>query len=150
VSHQPSLRTAESCLRRAVKTKETADALWESGDEWAAVCYFYAAYHAMKAALIEDPVFDSLTDLAKHSPFLLLEDRFATKHNGYFGAGVRRMGVNDIVVSLYPTVAAEYVRLHIASVGVRYGNGLAPITLQSVRNDYDAVIGAYQSGELKA
>lgn len=147
----PSLQTIQACLQRAVTIKETAERLRAEGDEWFAVCYFYTAYHTVKAALLEDPVFDDLNRLSRINRFLIMEDRYATSHHGrVLREGGRRMGVNDIVTALYPAISVEYVRLHMASVDVRYKSGLGAIAAQSVVADYDAVISAYQSAELKA
>ena len=145
-----ALRTPGDCLRRAVAIKASAKHLLEVGDEWFAVCYFYSAYHTVKAAFIEDPVFDDINRLTTLDRFLILEDRYATSHHGRVSNGVRRMGVNDIVTRLYPAVGAEYVRLHMASIAVRYGRGLGVISASSVRADYDAVVDYYAMGKMVA
>jgi len=149
MSDGAAIKTAKGCLERAVSIKTTAERLWNAGDEWFAVCYFYAAYHTVKAAFIEDPVFDNLGELQNVNKFLILNDRFATRHHGYVSGGSRVMGVNDIVKELYPQVAVEYVRLHMASIAVRYGTGLGVIAPDSVIRDYETVIGAYTRGELR-
>ncbi|WP_243063166.1 hypothetical protein [Humibacter sp. RRB41] len=141
--------TVEVCLRRGIAAKKTGKNLLEAGDEWFAVCYFYAAYHTVKAAFLEDPIFDDPAALRVVNQYLIPDDRYATSHHGRVnGGGIRRMGVNDVVRILYPAVAAEYVRLHMSSVHVRYEDGLGAIAHDSVIADYDAVIGAYQRREL--
>lgn len=145
-----ALRTSEDCLGRAVAIKESAKKLLGLGDEWFAVCYFYSAYHTVKSAFIEDPVFDDINDLARVDRFLIMEDRFATSHHGRVSNGIRRLGVNDIVARLYPTVAAEYVRLHMASLAVRYGRGLGVISAESVKADYSQVVGYYTDGKMRS
>ncbi|NQX15121.1 hypothetical protein [Rathayibacter sp. VKM Ac-2857] len=102
----------------------------------------------MKGALIADPVFDSASKVAAVSPRLVMEDRFAIRHKGYIGGGDRALGVNDIVALLYPGVAAQYRRLHMASVHVRYLTGLGAVTAASVRSDYKVVAAAYRGGAL--
>jgi hypothetical protein len=143
-------RTVESCLTRAVAIKTTAKDLLSRDDEWFAVCYFYAAFHTVKAAFIEDPVFDDPTRLRTFSEHLIPDDRFVGHHQGRLGAGPRKLGVNDIVALLYPSVIVEYRRLHAGSIAVRYGHGLAPISTQSIIDDYDAVTAAYQARLLTA
>lgn len=147
-----SLATAHDCLKRAVSIKNSAKGLLAANNEWHAVCYFYAAYHTVKAAFIEDAVFDSPKDLVAISPSLIMGDRFATSHKGYVGPKERgrKLGVNDIVRLIYPDIAADYVLLHVASIDVRYGAGLTTIASPTVVASYDAVVAAYSSGKLKA
>lgn len=144
-----ALATARACLERAAAMKDSAARLEQVGDEWYAVCYFYAAYHTVKAAFIEDPIFSDLAALTAKNRFLTLQDRFSTSHKGYVnpGAGGRRMGVNDIVRVLYPEIGAEYERLHMASVEVRYRDGLRS---KYVKADFTAIIDRYVAGDLKA
>lgn len=130
--------------------KEAAERLADSDEEWAAVCYFYSAYHTMKAAFIEDPVFDDPTRLSTFSPNLIPDDRYVTHHRGRMGTGPRKLGVNDIVQLLYPQIAPRYIRLHMASIAVRYENGLAPLTLEAVRADYSMLMDAYTKRQLLA
>lgn len=130
--------------------KESAVVLRNQGDEWYAVCFFYAAYHMVKAALIEDPVFDDLARLQGINSNLVPDDRFATRHHGFIQVSTRVMGINDIVRALYPEIAAEYVRLHMASIEVRYGTGLGVISQASVDEDYEAVVTAYREFRLRA
>jgi hypothetical protein len=145
-----ALRTAQLCLERAVAMKEAAERLADADEEWAAVCYFYSAYHTMKAAFIEDPVFDDPTRLSTFSTSLIPDDRYVTHHRGRMGSGPRKLGVNDIVQALYPKIAPHYIRLHMASIAVRYENGLAPLKLDSVRADFLTVMDAYTKRLLTA
>ncbi|WP_314148440.1 hypothetical protein [uncultured Leifsonia sp.] len=146
MSAVPALRTAEDCLRRAVSMKESALGLAERDDEWFAVCYFYSAYHTVKAAFIEDPIFDDIQSLSAVDRFLIMDDRYATSHHGRVSAHHRRHGVNDIVSLLYPGISVEYVRLHMASIAVRYSSGLGVIRSESVKADYAHVVDQYASG----
>lgn len=150
MSHRPALATSEACLKRALASAETAKLLKNQGDEWFAVCFFYSAYHVVRAAMLDDPVFEDMQLLAEKSPHLTIEDRYSTRHHGYMGSGGRVLGVNDIVTMLYPNVAVEYRRLHMASVDVRYGQGLGVISHESVVDDYETVINAYKDLELHA
>lgn len=145
------LRTAQLCLERAVAMKEAAERVESEDHELAAVAYFYAAYHMVKAAFIEDPVFDELSRLQSLNPHLIPDDRFVTHHRGRLGGNEpRKLGVNDIVQILYPSIAPRYVRLHMASIAVRYDSGLSMYEFDDVKSDYLEVSRAYVAGDLKA
>ncbi|QOD93471.1 hypothetical protein [Chryseoglobus sp. 28M-23] len=145
------LRTAQLCLERAVAMRESAERIEGHDDELAAVAYFYSAYHMVKAAFIEDPIFDELSRLQGLNPHLIPDDRFVTHHRGRLGGnGPRKLGVNDIVQILYPAVAPRYIRLHMASIAVRYESGLTAYSFVDVKSDYAEMSRAYVSGELKA
>lgn len=147
---RPSLRTTAQCLDRADRARATAESLLRADDEWFAVTYFYSAYHLVKAAFIEDPVFDAPDDLTGRDQRLGPEDRFVTRHQGSIDDSGRTLGVNDVVQSLYPGIAIEYYRLHMASRYVRYGSGLGVITAASVVDDYGVIRDAWDSGLLRA
>jgi hypothetical protein len=149
MSTSGSLQTVDACLERAVAIKTTAKLLHNQGDDWFAVCYFYAAYHIVRAAIMADPIFTDLGRLQQKSPHLTLGDRLATAHKGRVVSGSpRQLGVNDLVKILYPQIAAEYERLHIASVEVRYGEGLRGIHRDSVVEDYESIVTAYNEDGL--
>lgn len=143
------IRTTEGCLKRAVVMKTTAELLLNQGDDWFAVCYFYAAYHTVRAAIMADPVFDNVGRLTAFAPWLVPADRFVTAHKARVAPNSpRKAGVNDVVTLLYPHIAAEYVRLHMASVEVRYQEGLRAIHRDSAVKDFHAVRDAYLEGRL--
>lgn len=144
------LRTAKHCLERAVAMKEAAERIESVEHEWAAVSYFYSAYHTVKAAFIEDPIFTDLARLQAADPRLIMDDKFVTHHRARLGGGDRKLGVNEIVRILYPTIAARYHRLHMASIAVRYEGGLQAYEFAAVKEDYAAVADAYVNGELRA
>lgn len=145
-----SLTTPGECVARAGVTVNTANRLETVGDEWAAVCYFYAGYHLVRAALLADPVFSDLTRLREIDVRLTPDDREASAHQMRRGNARAPFGVNDLVKLLYPSIAVEYVRLHSASIAVRYGQGLSPITIASVKQDYLDIRAAYTAGVLVA
>lgn len=146
-----SIRTERGCLERAVSMQETAELLLNQGDDWFAVCYFYSAYHMARAAIMTDPIFENLGQLQRKASWLIPEDRYVTAHQGRVGAGgSRAAGINDVVKILYPHIAAQYVRLHMASVEVRYQAGLRAIHRESVVNDFAAVRTAYLERKLIA
>lgn len=150
MTHRPALETSKACLERAIAIRETADRLLNQGDEWYVVCYFYSAYHVVRAALLEDPIFEDLGRLTARSAYLTMGDRLATRHQGYLAGGDRVLGINDIVRILYPQIAVEYRRLHSASIDVRYGEGLAVISEESIVDDYHTIVDAYRALRLKA
>lgn len=89
--------------------------------DWACVAYFYSAYHAMKAAILADPIFDDMTELKKLNPHLIPSDREAPVHK--VRRGQPGFGVNNLVQLLYPSMTKSYEKLHQSSIGVRYGEG---------------------------
>ena len=131
---------------RAARHRKIGDALAAAGDEWAAVCYFYSAYHLVRRALLVDPVFDTLERAQAKHPDLLPEDRSIGRHSGRkrTSAG-REWGVNELVLRLYPQIASAYDRLHQASIDVRYQNGLrttlAPIVQSLEHVEREAAAG---------
>ena len=121
--------------------------MFETGQEWAAVCAFYSAYHLIRAALLADPVFDDANRLSKINSKILPEDRFVTKHSKG-GLSSSSYGVNEIVSVLYIDIRARYLRLHVASNQVRYGRGLNAIQLPSLQADLQEITRAYEAGDL--
>lgn len=128
--------SAEERMDRGQRFLESSELLLQNGDEWAAVTYFYSAYQSMKAAIESDPVFQSVSRLARINVHLTPAAQFSKHHKGSLAAG-RPYGVNDVVRLLYPhaEIYARYLRLHRASVAVRYESGLGPIRLESLRDD---------------
>ena len=120
----PPLTISEH-VERSRYHKRVGDALHSSGpDSWGAVCYFYSAFHLVRAALTRDPIFSDLSQLKKAHPGLIPDDRGATAHQARRGSE-RRFGVNDLVRILHPDIFPAYYRLHGASVGVRYEKGIS-------------------------
>lgn len=114
--------TASAHLTRADEHACHAEAI--GSNEWAAVCYFYAAYHRVRAALLNDPVFDDLDQLHQFHLNLVPDDRYVTMHKGRGGRDNREFGVCDLVLRLYRPIAGAYDKLHMASIDVRYNTGL--------------------------
>lgn len=150
MSGVPVVRDVETHKERAETHRLTGENLQALGDEWFAVCYFYSAYHLVKAAMNVDPIFDSATALSKIHPSLTMESRYAEHHSGGFGQNGRSLGVNEIVFKLYPKIRVAYNRLHVASCHVRYSRGLVTISTQSVIDDYKVVAKAFAAGEIAA
>lgn len=119
------------------KAYSTAKLLARGGNEWATVCYFYAAYRAVRCAFNNDSRLNSDADARAVDPKLTASSRHVGFHNGHPSRGP---GVNDIVRYLYPLIWAQYELLHAKSVEVRYGSGLIGLTVDETRELADAVI----------
>lgn len=136
----------------AVRNAKTATALLDAGEEWAAVVYFYAVFHLVKASYIDDPIWDDEPRLiAKHAE-LTSEARFATNHNSHPSAdGSRNWGSTDLVRYLLPGyIHKAYTALLIASYEVRYDGALSPnATLARCRQHWETINRAYWNGDLK-
>jgi hypothetical protein len=150
MSTAPVIRDLRTHLERAVAHKETGDRLAAADDEWFAVCYFYSAYHAVKAAMHADPIFDDIARCAAVDAALSVDSRFAEHHSGGSGKNGRSLGVNDIVFKLYKGIRLPYTRLHMASIAVRYGSGLDTISPVTVKDDFAAVCDAFSAGTIVA
>ena len=154
MSPTPDVETATACLARSKTMLASAQILETAGDEWYAVCYFYAAYHTVRAAILDDPLFRSLPQLAKvkdtHRLGMTMDDRYMQRHQGRIANGTRSVGINDVVRALYPSVAVEYFQLHGASIDVRYKSGLSPADSIAVKSSFEHVDAQYLAGELAA
>lgn len=150
MSAVPVARDVQTHLARSVVHMETGDRLRDAGDEWFAVCYFYSAYHMVKAAMHADPIFDDIARCSAVHPALSVDSRYAEHHAGGSSATGRALGINEIVFKLYKNIRLPYTRLHAASCAVRYGNGLAPISPITVSDDFAAVSRAYVANEIVA
>lgn len=145
MSGQALAHTAHTA--RADRHFVVGDALFNAGDEWSAVCFFYSAYHHVKAALLQDPRFDDPTELHKLHIDLVADDRLVTRHKGRKNAGHgREWGLNELVMLLYPSIVTSYEALHQSSIQVRYYSGLLGGDLDSVRDDVEVARSAAQSG----
>jgi hypothetical protein len=139
---------AETHLSRARQHETVADALGEN--EWAAVPYFYAAYHIVKCALIEDPIFDDVTRLHGKHYDLVPDDRYTDRHKGRkVSSSGREWGINELVYLMYPSVVGAYERLHQASIDVRYRAGLRGAT-SDLRDCLTKIRDAYEQGQMRA
>jgi hypothetical protein len=129
---------------RAVRHAKVGDALLDAGDEWSAVCLFYAAYHLVRATLLSDPIFSDMTRLKRINQNLMPKDQFTEGHHGSRQPGAS-FGVNELVKLLYPAIYGPYEYLHQASIQVRYEQGLR-FPLEKVRESLDAVQAAVEAG----
>lgn len=150
MTSEPSIEQLEVRLDRVTQHLEAGDELFQHGNEWATVAYFYAAYHQMKVAMLEDPVFDAPDSLTSIHMALRQSDREAAHHQGSPNKpGGRSMGVSDIVTWVYRPFAGSYRRLHSASMDVRYHCGLNQISLATAKQDAYLIRKAYCDGKLR-
>ncbi len=147
-----ALRTTADCIARADAIRATADDLAAAGNDWAVVCYFYAAYHTARAAILADPLFTSIAACTAKHPQLQMSDQTVTMHKARVVPGkTRAFGVNDLVDLLYPSIAMEYLELHSWSVNVRYLEGLeAGSSIDQAAQFYGRLRAAYDAGTLVA
>lgn len=139
--------TSSAHVKRADEHANHAAAL--VSNEWAAVCYFYAAYHRLRAALLDDPIFDDVTQLHSLHLDLTPDDRYATAHKGRGGRGNRDYGVNDLVYILYRFIAGPYDKLHTASCEVRYDMRLRA-QVADLSTLYATIKSEHEAGKLVA
>lgn len=147
MSPAADIRDITTSVSRAKDHAKLATVMFDTGQEWAAVCGFYSAYHLIRAAFLADPVFDDAHRLSKINPKIHAEDKFVTKHSKG-GLSSTSYGINEIVSTLYLDIRARYQRLHIASNTVRYGRGLKAIQLPSIQADLAEITRAFEAGEI--
>lgn len=132
---------------RSEEMGRDARQLHESGIEWATVAYFYSAYHLVRAALLNDPIFDDMARLKRVNPHLQPSDRDTTKHKGRRNGPIE-FGINDLILMLYGREASgPYNYLHIASVQVRYEASLR-YPLDDIQKKYAEFRAAESKGSL--
>lgn len=142
---EPSVEELE---RWAAPHWRTAQTLFNAEDPWAAVPAFYSCYQLLRAALINDPIFDdsNLLQQAHHS--IAPGDRFESKHS-FGGLSRPQLGLNELCIVLYPHVAKFYTLAHQASVGIRYEGGLPRhISLQAAMNYCETFRSEYLASHL--
>lgn len=144
------LSVPEHCAR-ALHHGHVGRALVSTGEpQWGAVCYFYAAYHLVRAALTSDPIFHDPTRLSRVHPELTPSDQLVGRHKGRRqSANGREWGVNELVALLYPRFMQPYERLHQASIDVRYYGGLRA-SGDELEANLKAIEDGYASGQLIA
>lgn len=106
---------ANSFLRKAHKYRT-------SDPDISKICAFYAAYHAMRVAILEEPLLDESDEKIRelvNLPGLGRESRYATHHSGHARSG-RGIGQNQVIMALYPRESGSYLKLHRASIDARY------------------------------
>lgn len=134
--------------RRSEDHRSAGDRRYPADDEWAAVAWFYSAYHLIRATFLRDPIWDDLAALKAINQGLIPDDRFTERHKGRRRPGSQEWGVNDLVLMLYRPVASDYNTLHQGSLSVRYGTGLPHGSLPQYRDALGRLRG--QSGRLYA
>jgi hypothetical protein len=148
---QTIIRDAPTCRERSNILAKDGDQLRALGSQWYAVSYFYAAYHAVRAALMEDSVFGELDRLKTHGKNWIPDDRWNSHHQARRGNGsAQAPGVSDMVSVLYPSVAVDYAQLHSASIAVRYGLGLSGYDADGLAMAFTTIADAARAGKLAA
>jgi hypothetical protein len=146
-----SVRTPHACLERALQFKADAEQLKALSNQWYAVSYFYAAYHTVRASIMEDPIFQDPSRLKALNSSWEGPDRWNDHHQTRRGNGiVGAPGITDLVKELYIDISIEYVQLHSASIAVRYGLGLAGYTSEALTAAFAKIATAATAGELVA
>lgn len=143
-----SILTPKACLERAIAFKADAEQLRGISNQWFAVSYFYAAYHTVRASLMDDKIFADLPRLKAHNPNWIPDDRWNGHHSARVGPNPP--GVSDLVKALYPDIAIDYGQLHSASIAVRYGLGLDGYDGDSLASAFHKIATAATAGELVA
>jgi hypothetical protein len=138
----PNEVLAEKYSARSAEHYAAAERLNGLDDEWGAVCYFYAAYVAARAALYRDVRLDSDPAARRADSKLTASSRHVDFHNGHPNRG---LGMNQVVSVLYPSIGSKYELLHIQSVEVRYGSGLVNASLADIKSLADDVLALFRS-----
>lgn len=150
MAHQSDLtehRTKANIFLRKANKYKTSDEVVSK------ICAFYAAYHAMRVAILTDPILDKPDEEIQqlvHMPGLRQDSRYATHHSGRHNSG-RGIGQNEVVQALYRFEAYAYGRLHRASVDARYLPLTGEIILDATEAYIEAerIVQAALSGQLK-
>jgi hypothetical protein len=130
----------------------SAGELCPTSSEWAAVVYFYAAYHLVKQAILEDPIWQCPSKLAAKHPELQPSVSKVTRHSGGKQRRRRRgrtWGVNEVVELLYPSIYQSYLLMHQASIEVRYLRGLrTPVRVSAAH--WAKIRAEFRAGRMRA
>lgn len=133
----PNPQLAAKYAARSAEHYRTAVLLADAGEEWAVVCFFYAAFSAARAALYNEPRLDSDAAARAVNSKLTASSRHVDFHNGHPSRGP---GMNQIVEILFHPVGAKYELLHVKSCEVRYGFGLEDATIDQIGALTDEVL----------
>ncbi|WP_298589490.1 hypothetical protein [uncultured Kocuria sp.] len=136
-------------LARVQEHLSTGQMLMGQRNDWAGVCFFYAAYHQMCAALVSDPIFQDEARLTSINVYLTRMDCYAEHHQGHPKRG-RGYGISDLVRILYRTYSPMYEQLHSASNDVRYHAGLGMTSLEELEEHVSCITQAFNDGKLLA
>lgn len=113
-----------------------------AGEEWCVVSYFYACFHAVRAALSNDTRLSSDKAARAENPKLTASSRHVDFHEGHPSRGP---GLNQVVKMLYPEIGVTYAVLHLRSVEVRYGDGISAGSLSNVAQQSAEVFAALRA-----
>jgi hypothetical protein len=148
---QESALTSREHVAAAERHARVAVNLRPRDSEWAAVAYFYAGYHLVRRAMLDDPVWHCPAALAAKHPDLRPDHAKVTRHHGRLPGRRRGLtwGVNDLVKVLYPSIARAYIDMHKASIEVRYLRGLRT-PLRECADNWTDIRTEYEAGRLRA
>lgn len=147
MSVDSSLDSVPLHIQRAGEHLRETKLIMSVSADWAKVSAFYAAYHCVRAAMLQDPVFHDATRLAHANAHLTMASRTASHHNGNVTAQ-RGPGMIDIVRYLYRPFYSRYLQLHSASVSVRYEFAESVITAEECLQSAMEIRQALDAGEL--
>lgn len=133
--------------RKALKNVTPAT----SDNDVANICSFYAAYHAMRVAILSDPIFN-LSEEAIFAQtgwkYMTPETKYNTHHIGAVSNGKvsgRGWGQNQVISSLYRNWFNDYDNLYKSSVKARYVEDYSGEILPAPRDNYDAACAIAQA-----
>lgn len=104
------------------------------------VCSFYAVYHAMRIAILSDPIFDlpdGEIDKLTGVRGLCKDAKYNTHHSAHRDSP-RGLGQNQVIAALYPKRFKDYDDLHKVSIQARYVQEYKGEILPDTRDSYDA------------
>ena len=136
---------------RAIRFLRKADKYRVSDGDISLICSFYAAYHAMRLAILSDPAMLSIPpEISRVAPHITPDARWNSHHNAPTRS-LRGPGVRNIVDYLYREYSYDYARLHENSVIVRYvvDNDWTPESPAEACARAERIVTAALSGELK-
>lgn len=129
----------------------TAIRLRPASREWASVAYFYAAYHLVKQAILDDPIWHCPDELTARLPELRPSAAKVTRHHGQQARRRRgrSWGVNQLVEVLYPSIYRDYTTMHEASIQVRYLRRLQ-VSDQACAEAWARIRAEFRAGRMRA
>lgn len=148
------METVDYGLKRARHHLSNAKKIQSVCDDWAHVAAFYSAYHSVRHALMEDPVFRDLKRLQSVDPRLSIRMRETTHHSGNINTP-RDPGINQLVKLFYGRgfshrIDHQYIDLHSTSVMIRYKDGAVQATVGESLSAAEMILERVSSGLLVA
>ncbi|WP_346923174.1 hypothetical protein [Rothia sp. (in: high G+C Gram-positive bacteria)] len=123
---------------KATVFKRKAEKYIVPDEDVAKICSFYAAYHAMRVAILSDSIFDfSDEEIYRRAKTrgVYQDSKYNTHHSAGRDSG-RGVGQNQIIASLYPKWSRDYEELHKLSIQARYVTDNSGEILPSANDGY--------------